>query len=80
MDVYSVKPVDVDALVAAAAATGGRLVVVEDHDPEGVGSAVLEAVVRGCGPAVGCAPSGPRTAGLGSPAESWTQRESDSSA
>ena len=45
IDLYSVKPVDVDALMAAAAATGGRLVLVEDHHPEGgLASAVLEAL------------------------------------
>jgi transketolase len=45
LDLYSVKPVDTDALVEAAAATGNRLVVVEDHYPEGgIGGAVLEAL------------------------------------
>ncbi len=43
IDLYSVKPVDEAALVAAARATDGRFVVVEDHYPEGgLGSAVLE--------------------------------------
>jgi transketolase len=42
IDLYSVKPVDVATLSAAAAETGG-IVVVEDHWSEGgVGSAVLE--------------------------------------
>jgi transketolase len=45
LDLYSVKPIDTDALVKAAAATGDRLVVVEDHYPEGgIGEAVLEAL------------------------------------
>ena len=45
IDVYSVKPIDRDTLIAACRETGGRLVVVEDHYPEGgVGSAVLEAL------------------------------------
>jgi transketolase len=45
IDLYSVKPVDRKSLVAAAAATGGKLVVVEDHHIEGgIGSAVLEAL------------------------------------
>jgi transketolase len=45
IDLYSVKPVDRDTLVEAAAATEGRLVVVEDHHVEGgVGSAVVEAL------------------------------------
>jgi transketolase len=44
LDLYSVKPIDTEALLAAAAATGDRLVVAEDHYPAGgIGSAVLEA-------------------------------------
>src|ERR1700685_2717588 len=35
IDLYSVKPVDTETLVAAAEATGGRIVVAEDHHPEG---------------------------------------------
>jgi transketolase len=42
IDLYSVKPVDAETLEAASRATGGRLVVVEDHWPEGgIGDAVL---------------------------------------
>ena len=45
IDLYSVKPIDTETLVTAAAATGDRLVVVEDHYPAGgIGSAVLEAL------------------------------------
>jgi transketolase len=45
IDLYSIKPVDTDTLIAAAAATGGRLVIAEDHHPEGgLGSAVLDAL------------------------------------
>ncbi len=45
IDLYSVKPVDIDTLTAAAAATGGRLVIAEDHHPEGgLGSAVVDAL------------------------------------
>ena len=45
IDAYSVKPIDAKALVAAARATGGRIVVVEDHWPEGgIGDAVLAAL------------------------------------
>ena len=45
IDLYSVKPVDTATLSAAAAATGGRLVLAEDHHPEGgLGSAVLDAL------------------------------------
>ena len=44
IDLYSVKPLDSATIVAAARETG-RLVVVEDHHPEGgIGSAVLEAL------------------------------------
>jgi len=43
IDCYSVKPIDAATLRAAARATGGRLVTVEDHWPEGgLGDAVLE--------------------------------------
>jgi transketolase len=45
IDLYSVKPADTATLSAAAAATGGRLVVAEDHHPEGgIGSAVVDAL------------------------------------
>ena len=45
VDLYSVKPADTATLTAAAAATGGRLVVAEDHHPEGgLGAAVLDAL------------------------------------
>jgi transketolase len=46
IDLYSVKPVDVDTLTAAAEATQGRFVVVEDHYPEGgLASAVTDALL-----------------------------------
>jgi transketolase len=45
LDLYSVKPVDVEALSEASRATGGRLVVAEDHYPQGgIGAAVMEAL------------------------------------
>ena len=45
IDLYSVKPADTATLTAVAAATGGRLVIAEDHHPEGgLGSAVLDAL------------------------------------
>jgi transketolase len=51
IDAYSVKPIDATTLRRAAAATG-RVVVVEDHRPEGgLGEAVLSALageVGGC--------------------------------
>jgi transketolase len=44
IDAYSVKPIDAKTLRAAAQATGGRIVTVEDHWMEGgLGDAVLEA-------------------------------------
>jgi transketolase len=44
IDAYSVKPIDKATLHAAAKEAGGKLVVVEDHWPEGgLGGAVLEA-------------------------------------
>jgi transketolase len=45
IDLYSVKPLDTDILTAAVAASGGRLVIAEDHHPEGgLGSAVIDAL------------------------------------
>jgi transketolase len=50
IDLYSVKPADAATLAEAAAATGGRLVIAEDHHPEGgLGAAVLDALTdAGC--------------------------------
>jgi transketolase len=46
IDLYSIKPIDVETLAAAAHATGGRIVVAEDHHPEGgLGSAVAAALL-----------------------------------
>jgi transketolase len=48
IDAYSVKPIDAETLREAARATGGRLVVAEDHWPEGgLGEAVLTALSEG---------------------------------
>jgi len=45
IDLYSLAPIDRGALVAAATATGGRLITVEDHYAVGgIGDAVAEAV------------------------------------
>ncbi len=45
IDLYCIKPVDRKALREAVHATGGRLIVVEDHYPEGgLGAAVMEAL------------------------------------
>ncbi|MGO9901979.1 MAG: transketolase [Solirubrobacteraceae bacterium] len=44
IDVYSVKPLDYNTLAQASVATGGRLVVAEDHWAEGgIGEAVISA-------------------------------------
>jgi transketolase len=52
IDLYSVKPVDAETLHAAAEATGGRILTVEDHWSEGgIGDAVLEALSDGEVPA-----------------------------
>jgi transketolase len=45
IDLYSVKPLDAEGLAAAARESGRRIVVVEDHYPEGgLGEAVLAAL------------------------------------
>jgi transketolase len=52
IDLYSVKPVDAETLRAAAEATGGRILTVEDHWPEGgIGDAVLEVLADSDTPA-----------------------------
>ncbi|GLY70062.1 transketolase [Amycolatopsis taiwanensis] len=46
IDCYSIKPIDTATLTAAVTATGGRIVVAEDHHPEGgLGSAIADALV-----------------------------------
>jgi transketolase len=46
IDCYSVKPIDTGTLTAAVEATGGRIVISEDHHPEGgLGSAVTDALL-----------------------------------
>lgn len=50
IDAYSVKPIDAPTLHRAARATGGRIVVVEDHWHEGgLGAAVQEAFTENAG-------------------------------
>ena len=45
VDLYSLKPIDAETLREAVEATQGRLVVTEDHWPEGgLGEAVLSAL------------------------------------
>ncbi len=47
IDLYSLKPIDVKTLKEAAKATRGRIVIVEDHYPEGgIAAAVLEALAQ----------------------------------
>ena len=51
IDLYSIKPLDASTLHSAAEATGGRLVTVEDHWPEGgLGEAVLSAFADDAAP------------------------------
>lgn len=51
IDLYSVKPVDSKTLRAACRATQGRLVVAEDHYPQGgLGAAVMEALAMEASP------------------------------
>jgi transketolase len=47
IDVYSIKPIDRETLIDAVRRTRGRVVIAEDHHPEGgLGSAVLEALAE----------------------------------
>src|SRR5438876_1898375 len=51
IDAYSVKPMDEETLLAAAAEAGDKCIVVEDHWPEsGLGDAVLEVCTHRDGP------------------------------
>ena len=36
IDPFTIKPIDVDTIVQSVRQTGGRIVVVEDHYPEGI--------------------------------------------
>jgi transketolase len=48
IDAYSIRPFDGSAIRSAADSTNGRVVVVEDHHPEGgLGEAVLTALIEG---------------------------------
>ncbi|HUR23656.1 MAG TPA: transketolase, partial [Acidimicrobiales bacterium] len=47
IDLYSIKPIDVATLTEAARATEGRVIIVEDHWPEGgIGEAVSSALAE----------------------------------
>src|SRR5439155_2504095 len=51
IDAYSIKPIDEETLMLAADEAGNKIVVVEDHWPEGgLGDAVLEAFTMRNGP------------------------------
>jgi transketolase len=70
IDLYSIKPIDVRTLREASARTGGRLVIVEDHYPEGgVAGAVLEALAGDAHPRRVVHLAVRRLPGSGSPAE-----------
>ena len=48
IDLYSLQPIDTQALLDAAKATGGNVITVEDHYPAGgIGDAVSEAIAGG---------------------------------
>jgi hypothetical protein len=80
LDLYSVKPIDTEALLAAADATGNRLVVAEDHYPAGgIGSAVLEAFNDAGHPAQIAHLAVRGLPGSGTLRSSWRQRGSPSS-
>ena len=75
IDLYSVKPIDAETLRAAAEATGGRIVTVEDHWPEGgLGDAVLDGARGQRGSASRRAARGARDARLGQARRSCSQR------
>ena len=51
IDAYSVKPIDEETIIAAVEEARGRIVVVEDHWPEGgLGDAVLDVFAQRDGP------------------------------
>ncbi|MDQ2873707.1 MAG: transketolase [Actinomycetota bacterium] len=71
IDAYSVKPIDRATLAEACRVTGSRVVVAEDHYPEGgLGSAVLEALADAAVPPLQVAHLAVRgLPGSGTPAE-----------
>lgn len=71
IDEYSIKPIDRDTLIEACRVTGSRLVIAEDHYPEGgLGGAVLEALADAEVPALHVAHLAVRNLpGSGTPAE-----------
>jgi transketolase len=81
IDCYSVKPIDSATLAAAVDATGGRIVVAEDHHPEGgLGSAVTDALLAAGRSDLSLVPLGVRgMPGSGSGAEllAWAGIDAD---
>jgi transketolase len=81
VDCYSVKPVDAATLAAAVDATGGRIVVAEDHRPEGgLGSAVTDALLalgRANLALAHQAVSGPPGSGSGAELLAWAGLDAD---
>ncbi|MEO7588698.1 MAG: transketolase [Arachnia sp.] len=71
IDAYSIKPIDRDTLIEACLSTDSRLVIAEDHYPEGgLGAAVLEALADAEVPALHVAHLAVRDLpGSGTPAE-----------
>jgi transketolase len=52
LDAYTVKPLDIAGIASSVAATGGRLVVAEDHHPEGGLGEAISAALAGAGMAL----------------------------
>lgn len=47
LDLFTIKPIDKETIIKNAKESGGRIVTVEDHYPEGgIGEAVLSAVAE----------------------------------
>lgn len=47
VDIFTLKPIDTEALLACVAATGNKIITVEDHYQEG--QCLLEPTEGGCG-------------------------------
>jgi transketolase len=81
IDCYSVKPIDASTISAAAAATSGRIVVAEDHHPEGgLGSAVMDVLAQSQPPdlhLVHLAVRGMPGSGTGAELMAWTGIDAD---
>lgn len=47
LDLFTIKPIDKEGIIRHAKEVGGRILVVEDHYPEGgIGEAVLSAIAE----------------------------------